>query len=47
MLASRERLQQLYASGLPEQAMRAAKQAEFERLRRDYRALRQREWRCV
>ena len=44
VLASRERLQQLYASGLPEQAMRAAKQAEFERLRRDYRALRQREW---
>lgn len=44
VLASRERLRQLYASGLPEQDMRAAKQAEFERLRRDYRALRQREW---
>ncbi|RRV25313.1 aminopeptidase [Pseudomonas sp. o96-267] len=44
VLASRERLQQLYASDLPESAMRIAKQAEFERLRRDYRALRQREW---
>ena len=44
VLASRERLRQLYASGLPEQDMRAAKRAEFERLRRDYRALRQREW---
>ncbi len=44
VLASRERLQQLYASNLPAAAMRAAKQAEFERLRRDYRALRQREW---
>ena len=41
VLASRERLKQLYASDLPEQAMRAAKQAEFERLRRDYRAMRQ------
>lgn len=44
ILASRERLRQLYASELPSAAMRAAKQAEFERLRRDYRALRQREW---
>lgn len=44
VLASRERLQQLYASDLPESDMRIAKQAEFERLRRDYRALRQREW---
>lgn len=44
VLASRERLQHLYASALPADAMRAAKQAEFERLRRDYRALRQREW---
>ncbi len=41
VLASRERLKQLYASDLPEQAMRAAKQAEFERLRHDYRAIRQ------
>ncbi|MGA4450143.1 aminopeptidase [Ectopseudomonas chengduensis] len=44
VLASRERLRQLYASNLSEEAMRAAKQTEFERLRRDYRALRQREW---
>ncbi|EZH77929.1 aminopeptidase [Ectopseudomonas composti] len=44
VLASRERLRQLYASNLPAQDRRAAKQAEFERLRRDYRALRQREW---
>ena len=44
VLASRERLQQLYASDLAESDMRIAKQAEFERLRRDYRALRQREW---
>lgn len=44
VLASRERLQQLYASDLPESDMRIAKQAEFERLRRDYRSLRQREW---
>lgn len=44
VLASRERLRQLYAGPLPPDAMRAAKQAEFERLRRDYRALRQREW---
>ncbi|VXC87081.1 Aminopeptidase-like protein [Pseudomonas sp. 8Z] len=44
VLASRERLRQLYASSLPEQDMRAAKQAEFARLRREYRALRQDEW---
>lgn len=44
VLASRERLQQLYAGNLPEHAMRSAKQAEFERLRRDYRTLRQRQW---
>lgn len=44
VLASRERLRRLYASELDATAMRAAKQAEFERLRRDYRALRQREW---
>lgn len=41
VLASRERLQQLYAGNLPEHAMRSAKQAEFEHLRRDYRAMRQ------
>jgi predicted aminopeptidase len=44
VLASRERLRQLYASDLPEADMRIAKQAEFARLRRDYRAMRQREW---
>ncbi|HWV10747.1 MAG TPA: aminopeptidase, partial [Pseudomonas sp.] len=44
VLASRERLQQLYASDLAAEAMRAGKQAEFERLRREYRALREREW---
>lgn len=44
VLASRERLSRLYASDLPPHEMRAAKQAEFERLRQDYRALRQREW---
>lgn len=44
VLTSRERLRRLYTSDLPEQDMRTAKQAEFERLRSDYRALRQREW---
>ncbi|MVW74220.1 aminopeptidase [Pseudomonas xionganensis] len=44
VLASRERLQQLYASDLPETAMRQAKQAEFARLRRDYAALREQQW---
>ena len=44
VLASRERLRQLYASDLAEADMRIAKQAEFERLRRDYRAMRQRKW---
>ena len=42
--ASRERLQQLYARPLPAEAMRAAKQAEFQRLRRDYAALRDGPW---
>ncbi|MGG2398933.1 aminopeptidase [Pseudomonas sp. SH1-B] len=45
VLASRERLRQLYASDLPVAAMRQAKQTEFERLRRDYRTLRQQQWR--
>lgn len=46
VLACRERLEALYARPLPAPAMRAAKQAEFERLRRDYRALRDAEgWR--
>ncbi len=44
VLASRERLQRLYASELDAVAMRVAKQAEFERLRREYRALRQHQW---
>jgi predicted aminopeptidase len=44
VLASRERLRALYASELPAAAMRAAKQAEFERLRGEYRALRDRQW---
>lgn len=44
VLKSRERLAQLYVSGLPEQQMRAGKQTEFERLRAEYHALREREW---
>lgn len=44
VLASRERLRELYARDMPAETMRAAKQAEFARLRREYRALRQREW---
>ncbi|QLC73035.1 aminopeptidase [Pseudomonas sp. LPB0260] len=44
VLASRERLRALYARDLPAPAMRTAKQAEFERLRRDYRTLRERQW---
>lgn len=44
VLASRTRLESLYASGLAQEPMRAAKQAEFERLRRDYRTLRDRQW---
>lgn len=44
VLASRERLKVLYAQPLDITAMRAAKQAEFERLRREYRQLRDTEW---
>ncbi|WP_372867738.1 aminopeptidase [Pseudomonas sp.] len=44
VLASRARLKQLYARDLTADAMRVAKQAEFERLRQEYRALREREW---
>ncbi len=44
VLASRARLQQLYASDLPAAQMRSGKQAEFARLRAEYRALREREW---
>lgn len=44
VLDTRKRLERLYASGLSPERMREAKAAEFERLRRDYRALRDREW---
>ena len=44
ILASRERLQALYASQLDEAQKRAAKAAEFERLRGEYRVLRDGEW---
>ncbi|UVM22025.1 aminopeptidase [Pseudomonas wadenswilerensis] len=44
VLASRERLKALYAAPLTEPAKRAGKQAEFERLRREYRALRDSQW---
>ncbi len=44
VLASRERLQAIYAGPLDEAGKRVAKQAEFERLRREYREVRDREW---
>lgn len=44
VLASRERLSELYASDLPRVAMQTAKQAEFARLRSDYQGLRERDW---
>ena len=44
ILASRERLQAIYAGPLDEAGKRAAKQAEFERLRMEYREVRDREW---
>jgi len=44
VLDARERLQKLYASGLAAEPMRAAKQAEIERLRDDYRRLRDTQW---
>jgi len=44
LLVSRERLAVLYASDLPVAALRAGKQAEFERLRADYRQLRAEQW---
>ena len=47
VLASRARLEKLYTSGLDAQAMRAGKQAEFERLRAEYRALRASQWNGV
>lgn len=44
VLASRERLATLYASGRTEAELRAGKAAEFARLRTDYRQLRDRQW---
>ncbi|TDF83199.1 aminopeptidase [Pseudomonas sp. H9] len=44
VLASRERLKTLYTSPLSAEAKRAGKQAEFERLRREYRVLRDSQW---
>ena len=44
VLASRARLKALYARPLSAEAMRVAKQAEFERLRREYRQLRDSQW---
>ena len=44
VLASRERLQALYDSPLEAEGKRRGKQAEFERLRRDYRQLRDSQW---
>ncbi|WP_153789029.1 aminopeptidase [Pseudomonas sp. EMN2] len=44
VLASRERLQAIYAGPLDEAGKRMAKQAEFERLRREYREVRDRDW---
>lgn len=44
VLDSRSRLQAIYAGPLNEAGKRAAKQAEFERLRREYRQLRDGPW---
>lgn len=44
ILASRERLQAIYAGPLDDTHKRAAKQAEFERLRREYRQVRDSQW---
>ncbi|WP_183166219.1 aminopeptidase [Azomonas macrocytogenes] len=44
VLATRERLRVLYASGQPEAIMRTNKQAEFMRLRQAYHRLRERDW---
>lgn len=44
VLATRERLKVLYARPLSAEAMRAGKQAEFERMRREYRHLRDSQW---
>ncbi|UCJ19083.1 aminopeptidase [Pseudomonas sp. MM211] len=47
VLASRARLEALYASGLDADAMRAGKQAEFDRLRDEYRQLQATQWKGV
>ena len=44
VLAARERLQALYGSGIPVDAMRVRKQEEIDRLRADYRELRDGRW---
>ncbi|HEK1006926.1 TPA: aminopeptidase [Pseudomonas putida] len=44
VLASRERLQAIYAGPMDDAHKRAAKQAEFERLRREYRQVRDTQW---
>ncbi|WP_313025442.1 aminopeptidase [Pseudomonas lopnurensis] len=44
LLQTRERLAELYASGRPEAELRALKQAEFMRLRQQYRLLRDAHW---
>jgi predicted aminopeptidase len=44
VLDARERLKKLYALPLPAEEMRERKAAEFERLRSDYRQLRDSEW---
>ena len=44
MLASRERLQAIYAGPLDDAHKRRAKQDEFERLRREYRQVRDGQW---
>ncbi|WP_434708857.1 aminopeptidase [Pseudomonas sp. R1-1] len=44
VLDTRSRLETLYAQPLPAEQMRERKAAEFERFRRDYRALRDRDW---
>ncbi|WNW12643.1 aminopeptidase [Pseudomonas sp. DTU_2021_1001937_2_SI_NGA_ILE_001] len=44
VLDTRQRLRTLYAQPLPASEMRARKAAEFERLRHEYRQLRDRQW---
>ncbi|MFZ5937638.1 aminopeptidase [Pseudomonas sp. HS6-2] len=44
VLASRERLQAIYAGPLDDAHKRAAKQAEFERLRSEYKQVRDSQW---